>query len=242
MGFIGRHLTCYLVENDLTSKIRVVDKVPPTTGWLNARHKAAFSKVEFKQANLANNASAEKAFTDPEGAYDIVINLAAETKYGQSDEVYKERVLTITLNCAHLAAKMSVKKFIEVSTAQVYDSGKSASKENSKLSPWTLIAKYKLQGEQELAKIPGLNYVIIRPAMVYGVADRLGLTPRLIVGAVYAHLKEKMKLLWTKDLRMNTVHVVDVCRATWHLCDHGDIGSVYNLADKGDTSEFFVAK
>ena len=32
-------------------------------------------------------ASAEKAFNDPEGAYDIVINLAAETKYGQSDEV-----------------------------------------------------------------------------------------------------------------------------------------------------------
>lgn len=39
-------------------------------------------------------------------------------------QVYKERVLNITVNCAHLAAKMSVKKFIEVSTAQVYDSGK----------------------------------------------------------------------------------------------------------------------
>ena len=33
-------------------------------------------------------------------------------------------MLAITLNCAHLAAKMSVKMFIEVSTAQVYDSGK----------------------------------------------------------------------------------------------------------------------
>lgn len=33
-------------------------------------------------------ASAEKAFSDPEGAYDFVINLAAETKYGQSDEVW----------------------------------------------------------------------------------------------------------------------------------------------------------
>lgn len=33
-------------------------------------------------------------------------------------------MLTVTLNCAHLAAKMSVRRFIEVSTAQVYDSGK----------------------------------------------------------------------------------------------------------------------
>ncbi|XP_065886114.1 uncharacterized protein [Dysidea avara] len=237
VGFIGRHLTCFLVENDLTSKIRVVDKVPPTTGWLNERHKVAFSKVEYKQANLANKASAEKAFTDPEGTYDIVVNLAAETKYGQSDEVYKERVLTITLNCAHLAAKMSAKKFIELSTAQVYDSGKTPSKEDSKLAPWTHIAKYKLQAEQEIAKIPGLNYVVVRPVIVYGIGDRLGLTPRLIIGAVYAHLKEKMKLLWTKDLRMNTVHVIDVCRALWHLTEHGVVGGVYNLVDKGDTSQ-----
>lgn len=36
--------------------------------------------------------------------------------------------------------------------------------------------------------------MIVRPAIVYGIGDRLGLTPRLIVGAVYAHLKEKMKV------------------------------------------------
>jgi len=45
-----------------------------------------------------------------------------------------------------------------------------------------------------------LNYVILRPAIVYGVADRLGLTPRLIVGAVYGHLKEKMKVILGTDL------------------------------------------
>ena len=39
VGFVGRHLTTYLIKEGLVSKIRVVDKVPPATGWLNAQHK-----------------------------------------------------------------------------------------------------------------------------------------------------------------------------------------------------------
>ena len=41
---------------------------------------------------------------------------------------------------------------------------------------------------------------------------------------------------------MNTVHVQDVSRAIWHVTEHGATGSVYNLADKGDMSEFLVAR
>jgi hypothetical protein len=75
----------------------------------------------------------------------------------------------------------------------------------------------------------------------------LGITPRLIIGAVYKHLNEEMKLLWTKDLKINTVHVSDVCRALWHVAASKDdkggrtsalkAGSpeIYNLCDKTDT-------
>lgn len=54
---------------------------------------------------------------------------------------------------------------------------------------------------------------------------------------MYKQLAEKMKLLWTKDLKMNTVHVRDVVRALWHLKDAGPPGEIYNLVDKGETSE-----
>ena len=39
VGFIGRNFVQFLVERSLASKIRVVDKVPPATGWLNEAHK-----------------------------------------------------------------------------------------------------------------------------------------------------------------------------------------------------------
>lgn len=243
LGFVGRNLVCYLVENELCSKIRAVDKVPPQTAWLNERHKEAFhhSSVEFKSANLINPGSVEKAFLDTEGEFDICINCAAQTKYGQSEQVYEDGVFKLSMNCAKQALKSNVKRYIEISTAQVYSCDKELSDEKSKTSPWTLIAKYKLMVEEELAKLDGLNYVIVRPAIIYGVADRLGLSPRLIIGAVYKQLGEKMKLPWTKDLKMSTVHVTDVCRAVWHLTSHGNSGDVFNLADKSNTTQGNIA-
>ena len=36
------------------------------------------------------------------------------------------------------------------------------------------------------------------------------------------------QMLWTKDLQIKTVHVLDVFRALWHLCNHGNRGQLYN--------------
>ena len=99
---------------------------------------------------MANAASVEKAFHSDDGNFQYVFNLAAETKYSQSDEVriamlqeggfgvivanhphsmyvykvYRERVLTVAVNCAKQAAKTKVSRFIHFSTAQVYDCDK----------------------------------------------------------------------------------------------------------------------
>ncbi|KAJ8036359.1 dTDP-D-glucose 4,6-dehydratase [Holothuria leucospilota] len=236
-GFIGRHMVKYLLKNELTSKIRVVDKTPVEMAWMNEEHKAFMEKVEFVQVNLNQPTSCPKAFDSDDGEFDVVINLAAETKFGQYDGVYEESILKVGINCSREAAKRNIKKYIELSTGQVYSYDKKASKEDSKLSPWTGIAKYKLQLEEELAKIEGLNYIILRPAIVYGIGDKTGLTPRLVIGAVYRELQEKMKLLWTADLNMHTVHVEDVCHAIWFVINHGQLREVYNVVDKSQSTQ-----
>jgi nucleoside-diphosphate-sugar epimerase len=51
-------------------------------------------------------------------------------------------------------------------------------------------------------------------------------------------LKEEMKFLWTKDLRINTVHVSDVVGALIAVAQHRPLsGTVYNLADKSETDQ-----
>ncbi|KAJ3283567.1 hypothetical protein HK104_010328 [Borealophlyctis nickersoniae] len=250
VGFIGRNFVTYLIENNLADSVRVVDKVLPATAYLSERHKKVFDdkRVEFRQANIANASAAEKVFKKDDGTgFDYVFNLAAETKYGQSEEVYDEKVFQLSVTVAKEAAKHNVKVFVELSTAQVYESDKKPSTEEGKLKPWTLLAKYKLKAEEELKKIPGLNLIIVRPAIVYGPSDIYGITPRLIIGAVYRQLNEKMELLWTKDLKINTVHVEDVARALWHIAAtkeekggrSGPVKSpeIYNLADHGATDQ-----
>ncbi|OWF49963.1 dTDP-D-glucose 4,6-dehydratase-like isoform X2 [Mizuhopecten yessoensis] len=238
-GFIGRHLVAYLVSHDLVSKVRVADKVPPQMAWLNCQHKEVFANplVEFKHSSLINPASVKNAFTDPEGEFDYVINLAAETKYGQTDPVYQEGINRLSTNCAAEAMDHKVKLYIEFSSGQMYSSDKKPCREDGKCEPWTHLAKHKLEVEHQLENFKDLNYIIVRPAIVYGPGDRQGLTPRLIIGAIYKYIRQKMKMLWTKDLKMNTVHVQDVCQAVWHLCNHGSPGQVYNIVDSSDTTQ-----
>jgi len=239
VGFVGRNFVKYLVDNQLANKIRVIDKVLPATAFLGAEHLAAFNdpNVEYRQGNLTNAASIARCYDLEGGKFNLVFNLAAETKYGQTEEVYNEKIFDLSVKCAQEAAKRGVDRFIEVSTAQVYDAGKKASTEKSKLSPWTGVAKYKAKAEEELRKIAGLNLIILRPAIIYGPGDVLGLSPRIIVGAVYKQLGEKMKLLWSESTRINTVHVRDVCKALWHVSQRGALGAVYNLTDKNDTDQ-----
>lgn len=239
VGFIGRNFVKYLVDNQLAGYIRVVDKVLLPTAFLGEAHQKAFenSIVEFKQGNLTREDSIEKCYQSDKGKFQYVFNLAAETKLSQTDEVYKEKVLDLSILLAKAAVKHGVERFVEVSTAQIYEPKKSASKETDTKKPWTGFANYKLQAENELQKMSGLNLNIVRPAIVYGPGDTQGISPRLICGAVYKHLGEKMKFLWSADLKMNTVHVNDVSKALWHIATKCPKGEIYNLADKNDTSQ-----
>lgn len=239
VGCVGRNLVKYIVDHNLAAKVRVVDKVLPSTAFLGPEHQAAFDNpiVEYIQGSVTSPAAIAKAYALEGGKFNFVFNLAAETKYGQTEAVYNEKVLDLSVKVATEAAKQKVDRFIEVSTAQVYEPGKKPSKETDKLDPWTLQAKYKLKAEEELRKIPGLNLIIVRPVNIYGPADVVGISPRIICGAVYKHLKEKMKFLWDEKLKINTVHVRDVVKALWHLSQKGEVGGVYNLADKSDTDQ-----
>lgn len=59
-----------------------------------------------------------------------------------------------------------------------------------------------------------------------------------------------MKLLWSKDLKLNTVHVEDVAKACWYLTQwytNNNISSsgqvpIFNLVDKQDTDQEVINK
>lgn len=158
-----------------------------------------------------------------------MINCAGETKLGQTDPVYQEGILKLSLNCANESAHHNVKHYIELSSGKMYSSDKVPHKEDGPIEPWSYIGKWKRQVEKTISEIPNLRYTVLRLATVYGCGDRIGLMPRIIIAAIYRQLGETMKLLWNADLKLNTVHVEDVCRAIWLVCGRDDtVGQVCN--------------
>jgi dTDP-4-dehydrorhamnose reductase len=208
IGFVGRNFVAYLAKNKLASKITVADKVLPATANLNDEEKAIFQSdlVSFKQANLAREATIDKVFEHDGGNYEYVFNLAASTKYSQVDEVYKENIIDLSRICAAAAKKHGAKRFIEVSTAQVYDSGKKASVESSKLKPWTLIAKASLEAEKAVAAA-GVNHVIVRPAIIYG---KVGF--RVVQAPLHRHRHQRFQKTTSQaQEHANHIAIVSCC-------------------------------
>ncbi|KOB68761.1 UDP-galactose 4-epimerase, partial [Operophtera brumata] len=221
-GFIGRNLVEYLITNDLVSGLRVVDKTPPQLAFLNPTHTKVFEdpRVEYKSANLIN----------------------PKTRVGQSEAVYAEGILTLSTNVAKQCAQQGA-RLVEISSGQMYSTDK-PHKEDGPVDPWTIEGRMKSKVEKELKSLePELNYTIIRPAIVYGVGDRRSLTPRLLYGGIYKHLNEVMKLLWTADLKMNTVHVRDLCRAVWALGTSPRANrQTYNVVDSANSTQGSLAE
>ncbi|CAG2167442.1 unnamed protein product [Oppiella nova] len=192
---------------------------------------------QLKYRFLVLGDSCRKAFEDDIG-FDFVINLASETRCGHSDAVYEEGVYKLSINCAKEAAKQRVKRFVEISSAEFECESTTGLQESSpQLKPLTPLAKYKLKVENELKEIQDLDYVVLRPALVYGMGDRISLMPRIVISCVYKYLNESMKLLWQKDHKLHTIHVQDLCSAVWFCCLNGKPNDIYNVVDMGDTTQ-----
>jgi nucleoside-diphosphate-sugar epimerase len=237
-GFIGKNLVQMLVEKKLVKKVRVADKSLPALAYLTEEQKACFDNkevVEFKQCDLTKPPHVERAFADEK--FDYVINLCGETRFGLHDQEYKDKCVTPAVGCGKAAADMKVQKWVEVSTAQIYEAQKKKpATEEHKLKPWTRVAANRLAAEDELKKLD-LPLVILRPSIVYGQGDLTGLMPRVVCAAVYQARKEKMKFLWDKSLRVNSVHISDMVEAIWLACTTVPAGAVYNISDPSDLNQ-----
>lgn len=100
--------------------------------------------------------SMARIFDRPDGKeWDYVFNCGGETRYSQEDEVYKLRSLGLSLALGNEAAKRKIKVFVELSTGMVYKPDSQPSKEGDKKKPWSKIAVFKQQAEEQLAKIEG---------------------------------------------------------------------------------------
>ncbi|KAL8796695.1 MAG: hypothetical protein Q9195_001085 [Heterodermia aff. obscurata] len=263
LGYIGRFLALHLHQNNLASEVRLVDKVLPQLARLAPEFSEACSQDKFMQADASREQSLSRIFTPITASeYTYVFNCGGETRYSQDESVYSARSLALSLNLGRECARRKTPALVEFSTGMVYKPPSSSAvssggcAETANLKPWLKIAKYKLQveeGLEKLAKEQGLKYTSLRLAHVYGPYDVGFIARGLCLARVYKSQGKEMKWLWSKDLRVNTVHVSDVCRAAWSAAtwcaDNPPVATssallsdrAFNIVDEGDTSQGTLA-
>lgn len=113
-------------------------------------------------------------------SFDIVFNLCGETRVGLSEVEYRRSGVEAASRCAKAAASMHPppRRWVEVSSGAVYAPTRDKSDEGAKLKPWTMQAQARLEAEQAVRAVSGLNVVVLRPAIVYGQGDLTGLSQR----------------------------------------------------------------
>lgn len=250
--------------------MRLVDKVLPQLAHLAPEFTEPCSSSVFLQADASRENAMGRIFDHPdvpEGKWDYVFNLGGETAWSQTLEIYKLRSYQLSITLAREAAKRGVGAFVEASTGMVYASNRTPRVEGDKLKPWIKLAKVKLEIEQELSRIPGLNLVILRFPHVYGEYDPGFIAKALCLARVYQEQQKELKWLWTEELRINTAHVEDAVRALWTAAEwrqdttepsaptlsrrptltKGDDGPgantpVFNIVDHGETNQGMLAK
>lgn len=169
------------------------------------------------EANSNPTESLPRIFDREGGAeFDYVFNCGGETRFAQDEKVYELRSYGLSMAIGREAAKRKVKCFLEVSTGMVYKPDSAPSKESDKPKPWSNLAKWKLKAEEDLAKIEGLNLIVMRMAHVYGPYTSKYLSTALCMARVYQSKGKEMRFLWKEDLKTNLVHIEDSTRALWH--------------------------
>ncbi|RMD40709.1 hypothetical protein DV735_g4449, partial [Chaetothyriales sp. CBS 134920] len=273
LGYIGRFLAKYLHDHQLASTVRLVDKVLPQLARLAPEFSEACSPSLFLQADASRESSMAAIFNHPGGPekkWDYVFNLGGQTAVSRTIEEYKLQIVQLSVTLGKEAARRGVKAFVEVSTGMVYAPDRKPRVETDKLKPWLKQAKAKLEAESELARIPGLNLVILRLPHVYGPYDAGFIAKALCLARVYQDEGKELKWLWTEDLRINTVHIDDTVRALWEAAKWREVHStvpdgallpsgrrstlsskgddpptgdvpIFNIVDHGETSQGVLA-
>jgi dTDP-glucose 4,6-dehydratase len=238
-GFIGSSLVYYLAKKYPEDRIVVLDALTYAGSTENlpaSMYLGENPRLHFWYGNVCNGAIVDTLVQEA----DVVIHLAAETHVTRS--IYDSLLFfqtdvigTQTIANAILKARGKVKRFIHVSSSEVYGTARSEiMSENHPLEPMSPYASAKCGADRLVFsywatyRIPA---VIVRPFNNYGPRQHLEkVVPRFITGML---LMEPLNVHGGGHSARDFLYVDDTCRGIDALLSApGELvdGQVFNLA------------
>lgn len=227
-GFIGSEFVRQGVKRG--KRLIVLDSL--TYAGDRARLKEVERKIEFHKADITDYKKLERFFRDIRPQ--VVVHFAAETHVDRSILDAETAVKTNVLGTQALveAAKNScVKKFVHISTDEVYGEGKDGRfKETAPLNPSSPYSAGKAAGDLLLrayARTYRFPAMIVRPSNNYGPWQY---PEKFIPVIIYKILKGEKIPVYGRGLNVREwLHVSDCARGVWDILEKGRLGEVYHI-------------
>lgn len=255
-GFIGSNFINLLLKNHKEwsiEKIINLDKKTYAGKGENLEHMELdkHPKYILIEGDICDKDLVEKIFLEHKP--DILFNFAAESHVDRSivnsAPFVKTNILgTVVLLDASL--KNNLKKFIQISTDEVYGSlnkESPSSKETDILNP-----RSSYSASKAAAELLTLSYYSTHklPVLITRSSNNYGpyqfpekLLPLFITNLIK---EKKVPLMWNEEnpgLNIRDwLHVEDNCKAIWLISQKGKIGETYNIAGENEKTNIYMTK
>lgn len=242
-GFIGSNYIHFLMQKEPEVEIVNLDKLTYAGNLDNLKGVEKNPNYKFIRGDICNEADVKKAM---EGC-DVVVNFAAESHVDrsiQSPEAFIKTDIWGAYVLLEEARKRDVKKFVQISTDEVYGSiEKGSFKETDVLNPSNPYSASKA-GADRLAysyfKTYDLGVLITRSSNNFGPYQY----PEKIIPLFITNLLRGKKVpLYGDGLNVRDwLYVKDNCAAIDQILEKGRDGEVYNVGGSNEVTNLELTK
>ena len=240
-GFIGCNFVRYMLKEHPDDEIVVLDKLTYAGRLENLE--GVMDKITFVKGDICDKDIVKKTM---EGC-DWAVNFAAESHVDRSiegPEVFVRTDIFGVFTLLEEARRIGLKKFVQISTDEVYGSTRSGSfSETDTLDPSSPYSASKAGGEllaRSYVRTYGMDVAVTRSSNNYGPYQHPEkLIPRFIVKILR---NESLPIYGKGDNVRDWLHVEDNCRAIDLVLRKSRPGDVVNIGSGNERTNIEVTK
>ncbi len=242
-GFIGSNYVRYVLKKHPSYRVINLDKITYAGNLDNLKELAGNKNYSFVKGDICDAKLASRIMK----GVDLVVNFAAESHVDRSIDDPEAFIRTNYFGVYTLleaARRAGVKRFLQISTDEVYGSRKTGSfKETDKLSPSSPYSSSKAAGDLlalSYFTTYGMPVIITRSSNNFGPFQY----PEKLIPLFITNASEKLKVPVYgegKNVR-DWIYVEDNCAGVDLALHKGKPGEVYNLGGGNEKQNIYITK